>query len=173
MIADIDPIHTTDQKPRPQFQPRPLHLVAHLPLLFATKHSKVSTAPEQGDYPSGNRVIRREALSANRPGQTFEEAIVENWPGARAQSGSGNHRHQSVMHVLEILERFADDPRWLRKRREALRDRGAQYPYRRELPPVLVDWIFVDDAWPTGSSTRSTFADQSRWTSDTPWLEFP
>jgi hypothetical protein len=173
VIADIDPIHSTDHKPRPHFQPRPLRLVAHLPLVFATKLRKGSAQPEPGDYPMGHRVIRHEAIHSEENTTTFIAAISDAWPAALDRCRSALFGHQDVTRVLEILERFADDPQWLIKRREALQKRSHLYPYRAVPPPAIADWIFVDDGWPTDEQTLKRFADQEQWTDDDPWLEFP
>jgi hypothetical protein len=158
VIADIDPIRSTDHQPRPHFQPRPLRLVAHLPLIFSTKSCTGATPTEAGDYPTGDRVIRREVVCSGQPARTFVQAISESWPNSR---------------VLRILEAFADDPNWLMKRREALEKRSHLYPNRTSLPPALADWIFVDDAWPSDLSTQERFCNPGLWTDDDPWLEFP
>jgi hypothetical protein len=49
VIADVDPMHTTDQKPRPQYMERPLQLVAHLPLIFETEACSDWRADEAKD----------------------------------------------------------------------------------------------------------------------------
>ena len=173
VIADIDPIHSTDHKPRPHFQPRPLHLVAHLPFIFATKLRKGEGSRELGDYPVGHRVVRHEAIPSEERTTTFVPAILEAWHSAIDKCREGLFGHQDVTRALEILERFADDPQWLIKRREALQKRNYLYPSRAAPPPALADWIFVDDAWPTNSPTLERFADPTRWSDDDPWLEFP
>lgn len=160
VIADIDPIHSTDHQPRPHFQPRPLSLVAHLPLMFMTRHYGGAKPSESGDYPVGDRVLRREVVRFGEAAKTFEEAVVEAWP--------------DMDRTLKVLESFADDPKWLAKRREARQKRSHLYPSRAALPPVLADWIYVDDAWPTNDwATLERFGDPAGWTDDDPWLDFP
>ncbi len=173
VIADIDPIHSTDHKPRPHFQPRPLRLVAHLPLIFATRLRKGATSTEPGDYPVGHRVIRREAIPSDGHATDFVTAMLKAWRPAADKCRDGLFEHSDVTRALEILERFADDPRWLIKRRESLQKRSHLYPYRSVPPPALADWIFVDDSWPTDEEILRRFADAGQWTEDDPWLAFP
>ena len=51
--------------------------------------------------------------------------------------------------ALRVLEEFADDPVWLRKRTEAfIKDRWAYAP--PTFLPALTDWLYIDDNWTHG-----------------------
>jgi DNA primase catalytic core len=160
VIADINPLHSTDHKPRPQYQPRSLQLVAHLPLIFETQYCgddrthKKSVAEAAGrksppDHPDGRRVNRLTRLPflPDTPLQPwdFEDAIRSFWAGAYNRR---DERRDSklVERFLRVLESFADDPHWLAARRRALLTTPISHPPGNP-PAAIMDWIYVKDGW--------------------------
>lgn len=160
VIADIDPIHSTDSKPRPHFQPRPLRLVAHLPLIYETvaaprkpRKKPGGGDPAVGDPALSRRVSRREFAQGRL--MTFEEAIGNVWSAAHAAMGPrGLSDPKAMRRALRILERFADDPAWLRRRADAALENPPAHPRRATPPPALVDWLYVDDSWPIDAGSK-------------------
>ncbi|WP_440981024.1 CHC2 zinc finger domain-containing protein [Shinella sumterensis] len=172
-IVDIDPLHTADQKPRPQYQPRPLQLVAHLPLMFTTEAAKdgrrnkkteesVAAGLESPpDYPGGERVQRRRhhplfndplpgqmTPAYTRPALTLPEALSAFYKDAFENCENKEYDSGKVRRYLQVLESFADDPYWLSRRRNELLHASHKIPPGAP-PPALVDWIYVDDRWMT------------------------
>jgi CHC2 zinc finger/Reverse transcriptase (RNA-dependent DNA polymerase) len=158
VIADLDLLRTADQKPRPHYQGRPLRLVAHLPLIFETEAAEAGS-----NYPNGSRKLRKRVVSGVEEARTFSEAVVEirnaldterEWRRVEDSNFSGSSVTTDYMSAigmteaaLKILETFADDPEWLIKRRRAFTNDRYESPTSQPLP-ALIDWIFVDDAWP-------------------------
>ena len=71
VIADLDPIRTTDQRPRPHYQTRALELVAHLPLIFATEAD-----PSDKKRQPGRRRQRRRAIQQGQIRDFAEAARI-------------------------------------------------------------------------------------------------
>jgi hypothetical protein len=156
VIADLDPIRTTDQRPRPHYQTRALELVAHLPLMFATEAD-----PNDKKRRPGQRRSRQRADQHGR-NRDFAEAarivlaVLESppiWRDERAVPNpdpvvrAGHERIlEAIVLGLRVLEDFADDPVWLRKRTEAfIKERWTYAP--PTFLPALTDWLYVDDRW--------------------------
>ena len=181
VIADLDLSRTADQKPRPHYQSRALKLVAHLPLIFQTEPGAGS---EAGDYPSGHRRTRRRSIAGGEP-VSFERAATrlldalnreEGWrkEAGPLRAGSGTSQIykdgiNTMEDALKVLCQFADDPTWLEKRSAAFIRNRYDVPASRPLP-ALIDWIFVDDRWPTFSATAERHSPLS---SDDPILSVP
>jgi hypothetical protein len=155
VIVDIDPIRTTDLKPRPHYQSRSLQLVAHLPLIFSTE---VDTAPAA--HGTRNRKPRKRAvrgtelhfLEATRAVLEVLEA-PDSWRDERAAAATDPSTQakreailQKTVAALEMLPLFADDPGWLRRRATAFRDKRWLYSPPIFLP-ALTDWLFIEDGW--------------------------
>lgn len=172
-IVDIDPLHTADQKPRPQYQPRPLQLVAHLPLMFTTEAAKDGRRSKKAtesvaaglesppEYPGGARVQRRRhhplfndplpgqvSPACTRPALTLPEALAAFYEDAFENCENKKYDSGEVRRYLQVLESFADDPYWLSRRRNELLHASHKTPPGAP-PPALVDWIYVDDRWMT------------------------
>jgi hypothetical protein len=179
VIADIDPIRTTDLKPRPHYQDRSLQLVAHLPLVFAT---------EADPSPEGRG--RRERMPRNRfvgGGQkTFLEAATALQEVLDAPELSWRHERavpdpdpvveqrrvavlQKTVAALDMLACFADDPEWLRRRADAFREKRWHYSPPLILP-ALTDWLYVDDSW---RETAVDLGDKHPWEADENVVDVP
>ena len=155
VIADLNLLRTADQKPRPHYQASPLRLVAHLPLIFETEAADCGN-----NYPNGSRKLRSRVIGCTKEAKSFKDAVAEiasaiakekEWRGVRNGDFSGNSAYSEAIEATEaafkILESYADDPCWLKKRREAFTNKRYECPTLQPLP-ALIDWIFVDDAWP-------------------------
>lgn len=167
VIADLDLGRTTDQKPRPHYQSRPLRIVAHLPMIFATE--KGSGAGKY-DYPAGNRKERKRLLSEKSEQTSFEEAVsvinaaleadVQSRPflprSALSTQTDIKHRanEDKILDALTMLEVFVDDPKWMEKRTGSFKKQRFDYP--PELPlPALLDWLYIDDRWKKDIETNA------------------
>ena len=156
VIADIDPIHTTDLKPRPHYQGRSLQLVAHLPLIFATE---ADPSPEVRG--TRTRMPRKRFVGGAQ--KTFLEAATSiqevldapepSWRHERAAPDPDpvvEHRRAAILQetvaALDMLVCFADDPEWLRRRAAAFRAKRWHYSPPSILP-ALTDWLYVEDTW--------------------------
>jgi hypothetical protein len=184
VIADLDLLRTADQKPTPHYQSRALQLVAHLPMIFATEPGDSEDA---GSYPNRQRRPRFRTVAGES--KTFEEfspmivealALEETWRtvGNIADSGQPEpYAYTSAVKAtrdgLRLLEQFADDAVWLKKRTESFVNERYVFPPVSPLP-ALTDWIYVDDRWlPEPSMTIAPDGDEDALTSDRPVLAVP
>ena len=184
VIADIDLLRPADQRPRPHYQDRPLRLVAHLPIFFATEAGR---DPGDETHPNNLRHVRRRLISGKS--NTFVEALnaidhalsVENdWRSQGNVAQAGEYRPPTyesaitaTIDALKVLEEFADDPVWLKKRSASFIHERYIYPPLFPLP-ALVDWIYVDDRWTPGSiPEEATGENKDPLDSDRPVLMVP
>jgi DNA primase catalytic core len=139
VIADLDLLRTADQKPTPHYQSRALQLVAHLPMIFATEPGDSEDA---GSYPNRQRRPRFRTVAGES--KTFEEfspmivealALEETWRtvGNIADSGQPEpYAYTSAVKAtrdgLRLLEQFADDAVWLKKRTESFVNERYVFP---------------------------------------------
>lgn len=179
VIADIDPIRTTDLKPRPHYQGRSLQLVAHLPLIFATE---ADTSPDgrgtrerlpRKRFVGGSQKTFIEAATAI---QEVLDAAEPNWRHERAVPDPDPLVEQAravilqkTVAALDMLVRFADDPEWLRRRAAAFRDKRWHYSPPVVLP-ALTDWLYVDDSW---REIVVELGDKHPWEADENVLDVP
>lgn len=169
VIADLDLGRTTDQKPRPHYQSRPLRIVAHLPMIFATE---AGSGVGIHDYPSGNRIVRKRLVGEKSELRSFEEAVnvINTALEADEQSRPFLPRpppstqtdlkhlanEKKILTALKMLEAFVDDPKWMKKRTDSFEKQRLDYP--PELPlPALLDWLYVDDRWKKDIEKNSKF----------------
>lgn len=183
IIADLDLARTTDQKPRPHYQSRPLRIVAHLPMIFATE---AGTGSGAHDYPNGNRKERKRPVGTQKEQKSFEEAVNVITGALEADDRSRPYlpratantqadlKHLSnerqILSALKMLETFVDDPGWMKKRTGSFEKQRLDYP--PELPlPALLDWVYIDDRWPKDLEGNAEFDEQTDpMTADLPLL---
>jgi len=152
VIADIDPIRTTDLKPRPHYQSRSLQLVAHLPLLFATEVDPAPQARGSRERMARKRFVagaQQSFIEAASAVQQILDAPDPSWRHERAQADVDPAIEailQKTVAALDMLVEFADDGDWLRRRAEAFREKRWHYSPPMVLP-ALTDWLYVDDNW--------------------------
>jgi hypothetical protein len=156
VIADIDPIRTTDLKPRPHHQGRSLQLVAHLPLIFATEANPSPEARGTRERIPRTRYVgdaQKSFLEAATAVQEVLDTPDPSWRNERAAPDPDpliEQRRaaivQKTVEALEMLVCFADDPDWLRRRAAAFCEKRWHYPPPSNLP-ALTDWLYVDDSW--------------------------
>jgi DNA primase catalytic core len=160
VIADLDLLRTTDQRPRPHYQPRSLRLVAHLPILFATEKG---SHDGPGAYPNKRRQSRMRMIDGKA--LTFAQARIRLAKALELESVWRSELNVArrdeqprpqydaaiaeTLAALRVLEEFADDPEWLRKRTDSFKSERYEMPPMSPLP-ALVDWLYVDDRWPPG-----------------------
>ncbi|GAA0386379.1 hypothetical protein GCM10009093_11550 [Brevundimonas terrae] len=185
VIADLDLMRTSDQKPRPHYQDKPLELVAHLPLIF---HTEAAGGGVKGDDPHGRRRIRLRALDASNSDVSFDQAVETIYDALaaekewRAEMGVLQaDRVASVAHDaavaaidagLRTIAAFSEKSEWADKRRKAFSADRFKYPSSTPCP-ALVDWIYVDDRWVTGDRGDGFDADQDPLLQDYPRLTVP
>jgi DNA primase catalytic core len=156
VIADIDPIRTTDLKPRPHYQARSLQLVAHLPLVFATEVDPSPDARGTRERMPRKRFVddaQKSFIEAATAVQEVLDAPEPSWRHERAASDTDpvvEHQRVAILQktvaALDMLVCFADDPEWLRRRAAAFREKRWHYSPPSILP-ALIDWLYVDDSW--------------------------
>lgn len=185
VIADLDLLRTTEQKPTPHYQTKALKLVAHLPMIFATERGRGGEAA--GDYPHRDRRVRKKAV--NGVEKIFEEAAYVFLAALQAEgswrsvgnvanpatSPSANYigAIDATRNALLLLEQFVDDPSWMVKRTASFADERYKFPPVSPLP-VLVDWIYVDDRWqPDPRMLAQPAGEEDALTSDRPVLAVP
>lgn len=184
VIADLDLLRTTDQRPRPHYQHRSLRLVAHLPIFFATeKGSHAGT----GSYPNKQRQLRTRTIEGKA--FTFAEArsklaealdLESVWRSklnvaSRDEEPSPEYQAAiaETLAALRVLEEFADDPAWLRKRTDSFKFERYEMPPMTPLP-ALVDWLYVDDRWIPGTNgAEAPVEGEDPLKSDKPLLGVP
>lgn len=179
VIADIDPIRTTDLKPRPHHQGRSLQLVAHLPLIFATE---ANPSPEargtrermprtryigdaQKSFPEAAAAVL-EVLDTPDPSWRHERAAPDPDPLMEQQRVA---ILQKTVAALDLLVCYADDPDWLRRRAVAFCEKRWHYPPPSNLP-ALTDWLFVNDSW---RETEVNLGDRQSYEADENVLDVP
>ncbi|MCY0093252.1 CHC2 zinc finger domain-containing protein [Hoeflea ulvae] len=184
VIADLDLLRTTDQRPRPHYQHRSLRLVAHLPIIFATEKGN-HAGP--GSYPNKQRQPRTRTVDGKA--LTFAEARykvakaleLESVWRSKPNVGSPDEDlppdYQTAiaetLAALRVLEEFADDPAWLRKRTDSFKSERYEMPPMTPLP-ALVDWLYVDDRWLPGTNgTVGPEEGEDALKSDKPLLGVP
>ncbi|MBS3850214.1 toprim domain-containing protein [Devosia sp. BSSL-BM10] len=157
VIADLDLLRTTDQRPRPHYQHRSLRLVAHLPILFATEkggHAGPGSYPNKQRQPR-TRTVEGKALTFGEARIKVAKALeLESVWRSKVNVGSPDEDlppdYQAAiaetLAALRVLEDFADDPSWLRKRTDSFKTELYDMPPMNPLP-ALVDWLYVDDRW--------------------------
>lgn len=156
IIADIDPLRTTDQKPRPHYQSRSLQLVAHLPLIFATELDQSTSAAGSRDRVIRRRNIdgtQRDFLNAADLIHSVVSAPDEIWRQERCFEHPDSNKQRDIdialnktKAALDILTHFADDKGWLKQRAEIFCEKRWHYVPPKGLP-ALIDWLYVDDTW--------------------------
>lgn len=184
VIADLDLLRTTDQRPRPHYQHRSLQLVAHLPILFATEKGGQTGI---GSYPNMQRQLRTrtiegEALTfAQARGKLATALDLESVWRSRHNVASRDEELPpeylaaiaKTLAALRVLEEFADDPAWLRKRTDSFKSERYEMPPMSPLP-ALVDWLYVDDRWLPGiNGAEAPIEGEDPLKSDKPLLRVP
>lgn len=156
VIADIDPIRTTDLKPRPHYQGRSLELIAHLPLLFATEADASPNAQGTRNRVTRRRIVGREAMEFPEAARGILDVLNSREPNWRHEREAPHPdsdveaRRRAIVQqtaaALDILTQFADDPEWLFRRAKAFREKRWHFSPPMFLP-ALTDWLYVDDSW--------------------------
>ena len=184
VIADLDLLRTTDQRPRPHYQHRSLRLVAHLPIFFATEkggHAGIGAYPNKQRQPR-SRTIEGKAFTFAEARSKLAKALeLESvWRAklnvaARDEEPSPEYQAAiaETLAALRVLEEFADDPAWLRKRTDSFKSERYEMPPMAPLP-ALVDWLYVDDRWlPGTNSAEAPVEGEDPLKSDKPLLGVP
>jgi hypothetical protein len=178
VVAELDLIRTTDQKPRPQNQAAPLRLVAHLPLLFSTEDGARRSAT---DIPERVSRMRPSVRNIGKL-ETFEEAALhieraasaarENGKDLRTNATSPSLSWSEIEEGLRTLELFADDAYWLQRRTDAFLKHSFEHPSIDPLP-ALMDWIYVDDHFDSSKYSIDCDAPPNPLESDLPLIFAP
>ena len=137
VIADVNPESTADTRPRPQFQERPLRLVAHLPVIESW-----NMPSRRPDYDAASLSKSRTATRC-RCMKVVSRSTFENVALALISALSGEHtqlhRYQNTVEdvdatvlgrALDLLYTAAPHSRWLDLRRKRT---NASMPTTRRL----------------------------------------
>jgi hypothetical protein len=136
VIVDIDPVHLSEGKPRPQLLPVPQRLIAHLPILEVEKSDggwlpiERKHVNEIKDFPE----ILRELSDVLAP-----EA------GPPTSTAHGEHADDLYQVLLKLsrAEGVHCSKEWLERRSDQFRLMMQQQPAAWP-PPVAVDWLLVE-----------------------------
>jgi len=179
VIADIDPVRTTDLKPRPHYQGRSLQLVAHLPFVFATEPDPSPEARGTRKRSPRRRLVGGEQLTFLEAAAVVQEVLDApgpSWRHERAVSDPDplvEQRRTEILQktvaALDMLVCFADDPEWLRRRAAAFKEKRWHYSPPSILP-ALTDWLYVDDNW---REIAVDLGDKHPWETDENVLDVP
>ena len=140
VIADIDPIHMIEGKPRPQLLPVPLQLVAYLPIAETVDTANLNKQLCDAVAivcSSSNSTIEKDELPKNlHDTKEFWEAVSNCEPGADVK-------------MVKRFSKFFADPKAIYARLEAVRNDGAMQPCfgsgtTAAGSPALYDWLDVD-----------------------------
>jgi len=113
VIVDVDPIYSMEGKPRPQLLPKPIELVAHLPI-FEFK--------DEGKYFNINKLNEAWNYWPNVEKQEDVEAVTK------------------FLNLLPSIDKRNQD--WLKERAKHYVRFVSNNP-RLHIPPVALDWLFV------------------------------
>ncbi len=182
VIADLDLLRTADQRPRPHYQQRSLRLVAHLPLIFSTE--KVLQTEGVEKVKKQRDVRFRHVAGSSMNLESAFSLIADALDSEEDWRGRGNVAHHEeevdadhkaailkIQRGLKVLEAFADDATWLRKRTASFTSERYEYPPMSPLP-ALVDWVYIDDRWP-GSLGKIWDTDVDPYSVDAPFVVVP
>jgi len=141
IIADLDPVHMIEGKPRPQLLPVPLQLVAYLPIAEIVNTSTLnemlcrSVAAESD---ASKAPVERDDLPSNvHDFAEFWEVVSLCEPGADKA-------------IIKKFSEFFADPRAICSRLEAAQNDGGQQPCHAPgssatvSSPAFFDWLDVD-----------------------------
>ncbi|MDZ7619617.1 MAG: hypothetical protein U1E05_21670, partial [Patescibacteria group bacterium] len=157
VIADVNPESTANTKPRPQFQERPLRLVAHLPVIESWSMPR-SRPNHCADSLSCSRTAAQCRCMAATPDRQFEDVALELMSVLGGEQRP-LHRYQNTIEdvdatvlgrALERLHKAAQHSAWLDLRRRAYEREHANNPQAWP-PPVALDWLWVDLGNPDGA----------------------
>lgn len=185
VIADLDLLRTTDQKPRPHYQDRALELVAHLPLIFQTELTAATLGEEATKGQRRSRLRKLPAFTApvafDKAVSVIHDALLKEryWQSAQGtlQAGANPGVDHSVAVSatdagLETIEVFSEHSEWATARRKAFHHDRFEIPYPSPCP-ALVDWIYVDDRWLAMPSAGAIDLEPDPLISDEPRLTVP
>lgn len=170
VVADLDPVHVVGGKPRPQLLPRPMRLVAYLPVVelldsernaHAIKAEMIKAHPTATDIPeqplksiqNGKKTIKPEDFKANL--KKLEMSI--------------NTKNTISNQDKESFAQFFSDPEAVKNRLTSWQNDRAQQPHAGQfedgLPPALTDFIAVDLTLKEGQNLCSILV--PAWTEET------
>jgi DNA primase catalytic core len=141
VVADIDPIHMSEGKPRPQLLPVPLQLVAYLPIAETVDTSTLNKSLcERVNVvcAAANTLFEKEDLPENLHDRSdFWEAVSNCEPGADPK-------------MMKKFSKFFSDPKAIYGRLEAAKNDGSLQPCfgtgitTTSGSPAFYDWLDVD-----------------------------
>lgn len=142
LIADIDPVHTKEVRPQPQFLSKPLTLVAHIPILETWVYNTTPTTNSKQC-----RCQRANPKIINQNLKTLINEITNLLNKTPDQNHTGTQKNKST--TLKLLNKITNlfkehkQDHWLRQREIAFKERSCTSP-RQWPPPCLIDWTWVD-----------------------------
>ncbi len=144
LIADIDPFYAFEGKPRPQMLPKPLKLVAHLPIIEAWQTKSEAKSGwcrcQRSDHSFKAAKFASDLLTVLNVG------ITGHWPTTALDSDPGvltNALQQLAALPSTFRERSETNSWWLQRRARAYLSGHLADP-KPWPPPVAVDWLWID-----------------------------
>jgi len=144
VIADVDPLHAVEGKPRPESLTAPLALVAHLPVVESWELTEPPLHTEGVTACMCSRFARRDPS-----GDGFQLGKLLDYfrsvAGDRRVTTASDRNPDVLAGLLHELARLAGhrNPDWLSLRAKAYVENHLQDPLPWP-PPVALDWICVD-----------------------------
>lgn len=173
VVADLDPVHVVGGKPRPQFLPHPLRLVAYLPIV------------EQLDAVANAKAVSAELIRAQGTVPTLPEALLVSVQSAsKGKLSSPADFREKLQKLVDAvragvpikgndIEEFSktfSDPAALRDRLNCWQRDRSQQPqagqFRGKPSPAFLDFIEVDLTLQNGQDLCSIWVPE--WHPDTP-----
>ncbi|PZX29074.1 putative Zinc finger, CHC2-family protein [Cupriavidus phytorum] len=152
VIADVDPVHMNEGKPRPQALPVPLRLVAHLPIIETlcakdTADQLAATGIFTVAWRKGLVGCDRLGLHETAPVSQLASELLTTLAAAPTTSPvdpkfsiSGS---QSLYQLTSGVGKFTSDKRSVQERADAWCRNWRQLPIYGA-PAAAVDWLWVD-----------------------------
>jgi hypothetical protein len=144
LIADIDPINTSEGKPRPQMLPCPMKIVAHLPLIYKqVKKIEFNIYSNKKQHP-------HELYCSNSRYSNLCDKIrdVMSILNKESPSSTMHIKQESFNAFIKVLSQLCDvggkgNLKWFKKRLDAFVEWHLASP-QSILPPAITDWIEID-----------------------------
>ncbi len=134
IIADIDPVYMNEGKPRQQSLPKPLKLVAHLPVIEKGTNGSLNCKKDESRACEFKRNICKD--------ENVKKFIDSMDKGLRKIVENDKVTNLEISDLLRILSNHCKDSEWLEKRSGAFdkycNSKNWLNPY-----PGLVDWLPV------------------------------
>jgi len=138
VVADVDPLHAVEGRPRTQSLPPPLELVAHIPIIESWRSRR-----DQDPHPTETGCLCRE-YEAFSPKDDFFHQLLDRLQAGLRSTADDPEPAKLTQSLRQLAELAGHDRRgWLSLRADAYEERHRDDPVLWP-PPVALDWLWVD-----------------------------